>query len=119
MAAAKSFANAEVDRRQPEWSAWNRTIFEYGETAWREYLSADFYVDLLRREGFEVEAGSGGMPTAFCATWVNGKTKGPTIGGYAEYDAVPGNCQAAGSSKLPSRSTAESRCRACVSATAR
>src|SRR5699024_6870414 len=35
----------------------------------------------------------GGMPTAFCATWKNGD--GPTIGGYAEYDAVPGNCQAA------------------------
>ena len=41
-------------------------------------------------EGFEVEEGSGGMPTAFCAMW---GTSGPTIGGYAEYDAVPGNSQ--------------------------
>ncbi|MFX7548843.1 hypothetical protein ABTJ50_21115, partial [Acinetobacter baumannii] len=31
------------------------------------------------------------MPTAFCATWSNGE--GPTIGGYAEYDAVPGTSQ--------------------------
>ena len=30
---------------------WTRKIFEFGETAWREYRSAAFYVDLLRREG--------------------------------------------------------------------
>ena len=39
------------------------------------------------------------MPTAFCAIWENGR--GPTIGGYAEYDAVPGNCQAADVVKRP------------------
>lgn len=74
------------------WSGWAATIFEFGETAWREYRSAEWYVDLLRREGFSVEAGSGGMPTAFSATWSNGD--GPTILAYSEYDAVPGNCQA-------------------------
>src|SRR5262249_54391409 len=40
-----------------------------------------------------VERGSGGMRTAFCAVWDHGP--GPTIGGYAEYDGIPGNCQAA------------------------
>jgi aminobenzoyl-glutamate utilization protein B len=39
------------------------------------------------------------MPTAFCATWSNGD--GPVIGGYAEYDAVPGNCQAADTVERP------------------
>lgn len=77
----------------PKLSAWNQTIWHYGETAWREYRSARFYVDLLRDFGFQVEEGSAGMPTAFCAQWSNGE--GPTLGGYAEYDAVPGNCQAA------------------------
>lgn len=32
------------------------------------------------------------MPTAFLATWKNGRG-GPTIASYAEYDAVPGNSQ--------------------------
>ena len=76
-----------------ELSDWHQTIFDYGETAWREYRSAAWYVRRLAAEGFAVEAQSGGMPTAFCATWSAGD--GPTIGGYAEYDAVPGNCQAA------------------------
>ena len=68
----------------------HQTIWHFAEPAWREYKSAAFYVDLLRREGFEVEAGSAGMPTAFMATFGSGK---PVIATYVEYDAVPGNSQ--------------------------
>ncbi|MDP2493800.1 amidohydrolase [Shimia thalassica] len=99
MEQAKTTACEFVDARMPEVSNWTRTIWDFGETAWREYKSCAFYVDLLRREGFTVEEGSGGMPTAFCATWDNGD--GPTIGGYAEYDGIPGNCQAAEPVKKP------------------
>ena len=81
-------------------SAWNQIIWDYAEPSWREYKSSAWYVDLLREEGFEVEAGSGGMPTAFCATWRNGRG-GPVIGSYAEYDAVPGNCQKATTYQAP------------------
>src|SRR5699024_6026865 len=80
-------------------SDWNQTIWNYGETAWREYKSSKWYMDILKEEGFEVEKESGGMPTAFCATWSNGE--GPVIGGYAEYDAVPDNCQAADTVEKP------------------
>ena len=82
-----------VTNHATELSDWHQTIFDFGETAWREYRSAEWYVKTLEAEGFTVEVRSGGMPTAFCATWSSGD--GPTIGGYAEYDAVPGNCQAA------------------------
>lgn len=82
-----------VDDNSKNLSDWNQIIWNYGETAWREYQSAQWYVNTLKQKGFRVEEGSGGMPTAFCAIWSNGK--GPVIGGYAEYDAVPGNCQAA------------------------
>ncbi|MEO0569793.1 MAG: amidohydrolase, partial [Pseudomonadota bacterium] len=88
-----------VDACMPELSQWCATIFDFGETAWREYRSAEWYVDKLREEGFMVEEGSGGMPTAFCAKWSNGD--GPVIGMYAEYDAVPGNCQAAEPTRKP------------------
>ena len=78
---------------------FNRKIWDLGETAWREYESANLYVKTLRKNGFEVEAGSGGMPTAFSAIWKNGS--GPVLGSYSEYDAVPGACQAAETSKMP------------------
>ncbi len=78
-------------------------IFDYAETAWREYRSAAWYVARLRSEGFDVEEGSAGMPTAFCADWCNdvGAGEMPVIGLYAEYDAVPGNCQAATTHRAP------------------
>ncbi len=61
-----------VDRRMGDLSDWNQVIWHFGETALREYRSAAWYVDRLKQEGFEVEAGTGGMPTAFRATWSNG-----------------------------------------------
>jgi aminobenzoyl-glutamate utilization protein B len=95
--ALKARADAWIAQNTPRWSDWCATIWGFAEPVWREYRSAKFYVDLLRAEGFEVEEGSGGMPTAFCARWSNGPEygQGPTLGGYAEYDAIPGNCQAA------------------------
>ena len=97
--AVQSSAVSFLDAKADDLSRWTRRIFDLGETAWREYESAAWYVETLRREGFTVEEGSGGMPTAFAARWSNGK--GPSIGMYAEYDAVPGNCQAASTKREP------------------
>jgi aminobenzoyl-glutamate utilization protein B len=99
LSAAQQTALHTVDARAAELSDWCATIFDFGETAWREYRSAEWYVQKLRAEGFAVEEGSGGMPTAFCAEWSNGD--GPIIGMYCEYDAVPGNCQAATTRREP------------------
>lgn len=97
ISAAQADAIADITARAAALSGWTAEIFEHGETAWREYRSAAWYVGRLRAEGFRVEAGSAGMPTAFCAEWAQGA--GPVIGLYAEYDAVPGNCQAATTSR--------------------
>jgi aminobenzoyl-glutamate utilization protein B len=99
MPEAKELAHAWVDSHRAAWSEWHRTIWDFAEPAWREYRSAAWFVERLRREGFSVEAGSGGMPTAFAAEWSNGR--GPAVATYAEYDAVPGNCQAAATRRGP------------------
>ena len=88
-----------ITAHRQDLSDWTAQIFDFAEPAWREYRSADWYVRRLRAEGFTVEEGSGGMPTAFCAHWANGD--GPVAGMYAEYDAVPGNCQAARPERAP------------------
>ena len=93
VSAAQSTALAWVKSAKPTLSHDCACIFEFAEPAWREYKSAAWYVARLRAEGFCVEEGSGGMPTAFCAEWRSGD--GPVVGMYAEYDAVPGNGQAA------------------------
>ena len=81
-------------------SVWHKHIWDLAEPAWREYKSAQWYVELLRAEGFTVEAGSASMPTAFSAEWSHG-SGGPVLLTYAEYDAVPGNCQSAGTEPAP------------------
>lgn len=91
--AAKETAREWVKDNLEKLLDWHTEIWEYAEPAWREYRSAEWYVQRLREEGFTVEENSAGMPTAFSAEWANGD--GPTILSYAEYDAVPGNSQAA------------------------
>ena len=90
----------EPKRTALEWVSGNETwlsettkaIWDLHEPAWREYRSAALYTELLRERGFDVEEGSGGMPTAFRARFGEGR---PVIAAYAEYDAVPGNSQEA------------------------
>ena len=79
-----------IESNRRRLSDFHLEIWNYAETAFREYRSSRAYVELLLREGFTVEEGTGEMPTAFKATWGSGD---PALGAYAEYDAVPGNSQ--------------------------
>lgn len=90
--AAQRNALSFLEERREAFSRDHMTIWNFHEPSWREYRSSQWYVDRLRVEGFEVEQGTAGMPTAFRARWSNGP--GPVIAGYAEYDAVPGQSQA-------------------------
>lgn len=96
---AKTTAREWIDAHLDELAEWHTHIWELAEPAWREYRSQAWYVERLRESGFTVEDGSAGMPTAFCAEWSNGE--GPTLLTYAEYDAVPGNSQAATTQEQP------------------
>jgi aminobenzoyl-glutamate utilization protein B len=88
----KQAASDWIDANSQRLSDFDIEIWNYHEPAWREYKSANAYVDLLKADGWDVEEGSGEMPTAFVARWGDG---GPVLGAYAEYDAVPGNSQQA------------------------
>ncbi len=99
MSRYKAFALDWVERHRQQLSDWHQIIWHYAEPAFREYKSCAWYVQLLEAEGFTVERASGGMPTAFCATFTQGQ--GPLLATYGEYDAVPGNCQAATTRKQP------------------
>lgn len=93
MTPAKRTALDWIEAAAPALSADHMTLWHLHEPAWREYRSCAWYVERLGAEGFTVEAGSAGMPTAFCADWTSPAGDGPCIGAYAEYDAVPGCSQ--------------------------
>jgi len=65
-------------------------IWEYAELGLIEYKSSKLLADELERHGFRVERGVADMPTAFIASWGEGK---PVIGIMGEYDALPGLSQ--------------------------
>lgn len=68
------------------------TIWNYAEVGYKEEKSAALLAQTLGQQGFKVEQGVAGIPTAFVATYGSGA---PVIGILAEYDALPGLAQEA------------------------
>ncbi|MBK8503335.1 MAG: amidohydrolase [Saprospiraceae bacterium] len=73
-------------------------IWAFAETALREHQSSKVLADYAEEQGFRVERGVAGMPTAFIASFGSGK---PVIGILGEYDALPGISQKASPVKEP------------------
>ncbi|MFQ5679154.1 MAG: amidohydrolase [Gemmatimonadota bacterium] len=86
---AKRTVLAKVDELEQEIHTISMTLWRYAETALLEEQSAELLAGLLEREGFEVQRGVAGMPTAFVAEWSRADG-GPKIGILAEFDALPG-----------------------------
>jgi aminobenzoyl-glutamate utilization protein B len=86
----KSTAIAWLDSNASTLSKVNRNIWGWAETGLEEVKSSAELQNLLKANGFTVEAGVAGMPTAFVATYGSGQ---PVIGILAEYDALPGLSQ--------------------------
>jgi aminobenzoyl-glutamate utilization protein B len=90
--AAKRAALNSVDRHAADLTGISDKVWAYAETALREKRSAAVLADYAEQQGFTVERGVAGMPTAFVATFGSGK---PVIGVMGEYDALPGISQKA------------------------
>lgn len=70
-------------------------VWENAELSLREWKSSLAHADFLEANGFTVEFGTAGFPTAFTATFRQGKG-GPVLGFSGEYDALPGLSQKKG-----------------------
>lgn len=86
----KDFLIEWVTSNSNQFSKMSDQIWGYAEPALREYKSSRLLVSYLEENGFTVKMGISGMPTAFEATWGEGK---PVLGFFAEYDATPGESQ--------------------------
>ena len=79
-----------LDAHFAMYDSLQKSIFNYAETAYGEFRSADQWTRYLESEGFTVERNAGGIPTAFVASFGSGS---PVIGMMAEYDAIAGMSQ--------------------------
>ncbi len=57
------------------------------ELRFTEHFASELLVEVLRREGFDVETGIAGLATAFVAAY-GSATDGPTVAIFLEYDAL-------------------------------
>ncbi|MBQ9474962.1 MAG: amidohydrolase [Bacteroidales bacterium] len=67
-----------------------KTLHANPELGYLETASSKLLADELQKNGFSIEWGVAGIPTAFIATYGSGS---PTIGLLGEYDALPGMSQ--------------------------
>jgi len=82
----KKDAAQEVDGMREDIQKMNDTVFSFGELGFQEFETSKYLVDILRKNGFSVETGVAGIPTAFMATWGSGK---PVIALGSDIDCIP------------------------------
>ena len=88
----KRLLNEWVDAHQEMLIDAHQRIWDLAEVGLQELESGKLLADILEHEGFAVERGVAGMPSAFVATYGAGE---PVIGIMAELDALPGLSQKA------------------------
>ncbi|HZR23606.1 MAG TPA: amidohydrolase [Vicinamibacterales bacterium] len=76
----------EVDSEAENIQKWNDSVFSFGELGFQEFETSKFLADILRQNGFTVETGVAGIPTAFVAKWGSGK---PVIALGSDIDDIP------------------------------
>ncbi len=81
---------ARVAAHAGRFGAVSRQIWETPEFGFQESKSSALLQQELRANGFEIQSGVAGMPTAFIASFGSGK---PVIALMGEFDALPGLSQ--------------------------
>jgi len=84
--ALKAEAVRDVESRKVFTQQMVDQIFSYGELGFQEVETTRYLIALLRKNGFTVQEGIAGIPTAFMATWGAGK---PVISLGSDIDGIP------------------------------
>jgi aminobenzoyl-glutamate utilization protein B len=61
-------------------------IFSFGELGFQEFETSRYCIDILKKNGFQVQEGIAGIPTAWMASWGSGR---PVIALGSDIDGIP------------------------------
>ena len=86
LAAMKQHAVSNVDAHAKLAQVMVDTVFSYAELGYHEVRSAAYLSGILEQNGFKVERGIAGIPTAFMASWGSGR---PVIALGSDVDCIP------------------------------
>jgi len=76
----------EVDGMQENIQKMNDTVFSFAEPGFQEFETSKYLSGILKQNGFTVQEGVAGIPTAFVARWGSGK---PVIALGSDIDDIP------------------------------
>jgi aminobenzoyl-glutamate utilization protein B len=76
----------EVDGEKENMSQWNDMVFSFAEPGFQEFETSKYLSNILKQNGFTVQEGVAGIPTAFVAKWGSGK---PVIALGSDIDDIP------------------------------
>jgi len=86
VARLKSEAAADIDSMKVFTQQMVDSVFSFGELGFQEFETNRYLIDILKKNGFSVEEGVAGIPTAFIATWGSGK---PVLALGSDIDGIP------------------------------
>ena len=86
LARLKAEAASEIDAQAKMIQQMVDQVFSYGELGFQEFETSKYLTGILEKNGFTVERGVAGIPTAFMAKWGSGK---PVISLGSDIDDIP------------------------------
>ncbi len=86
LAQLKTEALADIDQRRVLTQQIVDTVFSFGELGFQEIETSRYLTGILEKNGFTVERGVAGIPTAWIAAWGSGK---PVLAFITDIDGIP------------------------------
>lgn len=84
---------AEIDNQQKLTQEMVDMVYSFGELGFQEFETSRYLTGILEENGFQVERGVAGIPTAWTAKWGSGK---PVIAIGSDLDGLPDTNQTPG-----------------------
>ncbi len=85
-AALKADLAGQIDGMKKQAQVMVDSVYSFGELGFQEFETSKYLSGILEKEGFKIERGVAGIPTAFVATWGQGK---PVIALGSDIDDIP------------------------------
>jgi aminobenzoyl-glutamate utilization protein B len=85
-AALKADLAGQIDAMKKQAQVMVDSVYSFGELGFQEFETSKYLAAILEKEGFTVQRGIAGIPTAFVATWGQGK---PVIALGSDIDDIP------------------------------
>src|SRR5262245_2709692 len=86
LASLKVELQKEIDSQAKSIQQMVDQVCSYGELCFQEFETSKYLSGILEKDGFKVERGFAGIPTAFVARWGSGK---PVISLGSDIDDIP------------------------------